>query len=334
MNPKQNLLKLMRTGYADYFDDPWSFNTAEKGWWYLTDPYTMRDYVAYAPGMSGTDPWGVSWHWAEDAPAAHPSGLPEDIPIKDITRWQEQLSLPDISGADWTETENFVKNADRDHYFITMAMWPGIFERANMLLGFENGLMAFYEHPKETYELYEAICDVKIKIFDELMQHVRPDMIHHHDDWGSKLQLFLRPEMWRKMVKPHYQRFYGHIKEKGVMISHHADCYCQPIVDDMIELGIDIWQGVTPENDIRAIQAETKGKIVLMGGIPSTVVDRIGISEAEIREEVRSCVKEYCPGGYFIPCVTSECAFTPGVQEIINDELRKCRVPSPTNKTE
>lgn len=34
---------------------------------------------------------------------------------------------------------------------------------------------------------------------------------------------------------------------------HHADSYLEPIVEDMAEIGVDIWQGVLNTNNIKAI---------------------------------------------------------------------------------
>jgi hypothetical protein len=38
---------------------------------------------------------------------------------------------------------------------------------------------------------------------------------------------------------------------------HHADSYCQPIAKDMVEVGIDIWEGILPSNDIQQIKKDT-----------------------------------------------------------------------------
>jgi uroporphyrinogen-III decarboxylase len=167
---------------------------------------------------------------------------------------------------------------------------------------------------------------VKLAIFEELLEHYQPDFIHNHDDWGQKASLYTSAEMWREFIKPQYRRFYGAIKAKGIRISHHADCYCEPLVKDMLDLGINVWQGVTPQNDIPAIKRLAAGRLTLMGGIDAHVVDRVRATEQDIRAEVRRCLREYCPGGYFIPCVTSEVAFTPGVQDIIDDEIHASSV--------
>jgi hypothetical protein len=33
------------------------------------------------------------------------------------------------------------------------------------------------------------------------------------------------------------------MKKHGVITMHHADSYCQPIAQDMVDVGIDIWKG-------------------------------------------------------------------------------------------
>lgn len=326
LTPKENFLQILHTGKPARMGGAWDANASYMGMPYFTDPYSLLDCPAYMPGTEGIDMWGTKWMWPKEAPGAHPSPHKEDIVIKDIKTWRDTLHLPQIKGADWSDVLTALEAVDRNQHMITSGIWPGIFERACDLLGFENCLLAFCVYPKELNALFGAICDVKMKIVDEVIAHLKPDMIHSHDDWGSKHALFVSPAMWRDFLKPHYLRLYGSIRNRGILITHHADCYCEPLVEDMMELGINIWQGVTPANNIRRIKEVVKGKLVLMGGIDAQVVDKVGATEEEIRGEVRRCVREYCPGGYFIPCVTSEMAFTPGVQDIIDDELRKCAV--------
>lgn len=50
-----------------------------------------------------------------------------------------------------------------------------------------------------------------------------------------------------RVFKEPYRRFYGYIRSRGVIAIHHADSYLVPIVDDMAEIGIQVWQGTLPE---------------------------------------------------------------------------------------
>jgi len=113
------------------------------------------------------------------------------------------------------------------------------------------------------------------------------------------------------------------MKEKGVIIIHHGDSFMEPVVEDMVELGVDVWQGVLPQNDIPKLQKQLAGRMTLMGGIDASIVDRADSTEEEIRREVRRACEEYAPGGHFIPCITyggPGCLF-PHVDPIIDDEI-------------
>ena len=91
-----------------------------------------------------------------------------------------------------------------------------------------------------------------------------------------------------------------------------------------MELGIDIWQGVLPTNNIPAIQKKLNGRMALMGGIDS-VIDRAGVSEEEVRTEVRRACREYGPGGNFIPSLTYGLpgAMFKELDPIIYDEIER-----------
>ena len=125
-----------------------------------------------------------------------------------------------------------------------------------------------------------------------------------HDDWGSKNSLFMSPETWREFIKPQYIKTYRYMKDHGVIVIHHADSFLEPIVEDMVDLGIDVWQGVLPQNDIPALQKQLDGRMTLMGGIDARI-DRQDSTEEEIRKETRRACETYGPGGGFIPALTN-----------------------------
>lgn len=114
------------------------------------------------------------------------------------------------------------------------------------------------------------------------------------------------------------------MRENGVIAIHHSDSFCEPIVEDMVDVGIDIWQGVLPTNNIPKLQEQLQGRMILMGGIDSGI-DRIDATEEEIRKEVRRACNEYGKGGGIIPSYTYGDPGTifPHVCPIIEDEIDK-----------
>ena len=92
----------------------------------------------------------------------------------------------------------------------------------------------------------------------------------------------------------------------------------------MIEIGIQCWQGVLPENNIPELQERLKGRMILFGGI-GAAIDTPDSTEEEIRSYVKKVLETCCPGGHFIPSITYGLAGTifKHVDPIINDEIEK-----------
>ena len=113
----------------------------------------------------------------------------------------------------------------------------------------------------------------------------------------------MRPDTWRAFFKEPYRRFYGYIRSGAASPCTMPTSYLAPIVDDMAEIGIQVWQGTLPENDIPALQQHLRGKLVLMGGI-GAAIDREDAAPGRSAPIPRVFCAPCCPGGHFIPCIT------------------------------
>ena len=295
----------------------------------LGDPIGRYLHQGRMPGATITDRWGTVIEWPADAPGSMPLVTEENKVIKDITRWRDYAHAPDFishsSDPDvWESFRAKVRELAGDERLVAGFMGTGIFEQCHFLMPFQDVLTNLYDHPKEMHELIDYITEYRLSYVKHLIENLKPDVIFSHDDWGTKDALFMKPEMWREFFKEPYRRFYGYIREQGVIAIHHADSYLAPIVEDMAEIGIQVWQGVLPENDIPALQKRLNGSMVLMGGI-GAAIDREDAGEEEVRKYVHDALHEYCPGGHFIPSITYGLAGTVyrHVDPWIDDEIRK-----------
>jgi hypothetical protein len=91
----------------------------------------------------------------------------------------------------------------------------------------------------------------------------------------------------------------------------------------MVDLDIDMWQGIIPTNDIVQIQKNTGGKMLLMGGLQQDVIDQADATEEDIRTEVRRAIDTYAPGGAFLPCIPSLETINEHVTPIVIDECNR-----------
>ena len=280
-------------------------------------------------GFTTKDQWGTEIAWPEDQMFAMPHITADNKVCPDITEWKTYVKVPDIVGNcsnpdDWKPAQEMADKIREDGKMVLGFMGTGVFEELHHLMGFEDTLMNFLLEPDDMLELAETIGEFRFQYTKLLVDNLKPDAIISHDDWGSKNSLFMSPEVWREIIKPQYVRMYDYMKEHDVIILHHADSFCEPIVEDMVELGIDVWQGVLPTNDIPKIQKQLNGRMALMGGIDS-VIDRIDVPEDEFRAEVRRACREYGPGGNFIPSLTYGLAgaLYKHLDPILYDEIEK-----------
>ena len=271
----------------------------------LTDPINTYLRGNRRRGTVSRDRWGTTISFPEDAPGPTPLHSDELTVCKDVTRWRETVHAPDLNecGHGWEECRAAARAACGEDHLLAGFMGTGIFEQCHFLMGVEGTLTALYEHPDEMHELIEYITQYRLDYVRRLIDGLQPDVIFSHDDWGTKAALFMKPDMWREFFKEPYRRFYGYIRSRGVIAIHHADSYLVPIVDDMAEIGIQVWQGTLPENDIPALQRHLNGRLTLMGGF-GAAIDRADAQPEEILDYARDTLRRCCPGGHFIPSIT------------------------------
>lgn len=322
MNAKENWLAIYKGEPADRIPYSWEPFQGPAFGIFPIDPILMRDMVPQ-DGEDHLDSWGVPMCFPVNAPGQHDHSTPETRVVKDVKHWRDYVKVPDPSTYDWSDFKATADAVNRDEQLFMPAVLGGLFERSHYLIGFEEALMAYMMYPEEMKELVKIIADYKIQVIDLMYQYGKPDIIHFHDDWGTKQNVFLPPKIWREIIKPQEIRIAKAMHDRDIIYMHHSDCICEPYIEDMVEIGIDIWQGVIPQNNIKRIQKITNGKICLMGGIDGPTIDKVGQSEEKIRAEVRRAIDEYCPAGRFFPCIPNLVPFTERALNILRDEMTK-----------
>lgn len=313
-SPRENVMAILNEEQPEAYID---IMDAIK---HIPDP--VRD-VTPRDGKEHPDTWGVIKCWLPDSPGAHPVITDENKVIKDIEQWRDQVVFPEIENLDWSVSVEEAAKVDRGEYFTSLFMPAGLFERSHFLMGMEDAFCNYLEYPEEMTELLNEIGDWKIRQIQKAAEVFHPDVYYFQDDWGSKQNLFLPPDVWREIIKPIQIRIADAIHDTGALYIHHADCICEPIVDDMIEIGIDVWQGAIPQNDILAIQEHTKGKFPLQGGVDIPSLDIPNMPEEDIRANIRNVIDTYVPGGIFFPGYAGGRCYIDRNNEIVKDELAK-----------
>ncbi|KPU45578.1 methylcobalamin:coenzyme M methyltransferase [Oxobacter pfennigii] len=321
LTKRQNLLETIRGGHPDRFVNQWEAFAMVAG-----DPITAKNpRPTVKGGPDVTDGWGVVRRFPPNVPAAFPLHDPAHKVVNDITKWKEVVKGPTFDYAEgaWDNILAQAAKVDRNEQFLSMLVTPGIFEQVHYLTGIDDCLMYFYEEPEALHELIDYIVDWKLQYAQLVCDIVKPEVIIHHDDWGSQLNSFMSPDMFAEFIVPGFKKIYGYYKSHGVeLIVHHSDSYAANLVPYMIEMGIDIWQGVMTTNNTPELIKKYGGQITFMGDIDNGVVDREDWSLEVIRREVeRACTN--CGKLYFIPNTTmggANSLYT-GVYETVTAEI-------------
>ena len=320
LTKRQNLLETIRGGNPDRFVKQYEAFAMQ-----IPNGFSIHNPAPKPGQLNVVNAWGVTRSWPAGMPGAFPVHTPDKIVIKDIENWREYLKVPQVK-YDAKVWEPFIAAAeavDRNEYFVTSAVFPGIFEQCHYLTEIQNCLMAFYEYPDEMQVIIDEINYFEMELAEEICKYIKPDALFHHDDWGSQISTFLSPAMFREFIKPAYEKVYGYYKAHGVeLIVHHSDSYAATLVPDMIDMGIDIWQGVMNSNNIPELIKQYGGKISFMGGVDSASVDYEGWTDEVVAREVDRACRE-CGKHYFIPGASQGLAVStyPGVYEAMDREI-------------
>ncbi len=319
---KQNLIETMKGGKPDRF-----VNQYEAFALISSTPISAVSPRPVQGGPPVTDAWGVTRVWPVGTPGGFPMHDAEHLVLKDITRWRDYVKAPktDYPASAWESVQEKVENVDRDDKFVLAAVTPGVFEQCHHLSEIQKCLTNFYLAPDEMHELIKYITEFGVKQAEQICKYMKPDGVFHHDDWGSQISTFISPDMFEEFFLPAYKQIYGCYKENGAeLVVHHSDSYAATLVPYMIEMGINIWQGVMTTNNIPELIKKYGPQITFMGGIDSASVDRPDWTPEMIEKEVRRACGE-CGKHYFIPGASQGLPMStfPGVYEAMSAAIDK-----------
>jgi len=310
LTKRQNLMETIKGGNPDRFVNQYEFMN-------LIMEAPLGEMAG--PGQIIKNGWGITFSWPADQLGGFPVHDEEHKVLKDITDWKNQVKAPAVATSDeaWAAAVAHANAVDRNEEFVTAFVAPGVFEMTHHLMSMEDALMALYEEPEDMHDLIDYLVDYELAYAKELISRIHPDCIFHHDDWGSQRSSFVSPEMFEEFFLPAYKKIYGFYKENGVeLIVHHSDSYGVNLVPFMIEMGIDIWQGVMTTNNVPELIEKYGQQMTFMGAIDSGVVDFPGWTPEIVAEYTEKACKE-CGKLYFIPNLTQGLNFSsfPGVYE-------------------
>jgi uroporphyrinogen decarboxylase len=182
----------------------------------------------------------------------------------------------------------------------------GIFEQPARIMGMQNFLMALLSEPAFADRLMETITDIYIESCNRYLDHVGPyiQVFTYWDDVAGQNGWLIRPELYRKMIKPKQKRLVEAIKKKtDAKLFYHSCGATRDLIPDLIEIGFDILNPVQVSAkgmDTKTLKTEFGRDIVFWGGgVDTQHVLPFG-SPQEVADEVKRRIDDLAPGGGFV----------------------------------
>ena len=299
LTAKENMREVIRGGNPDRFVNQYEAMTL------LPTPYLAHNPSPKKGEENVVNAWGVTNSFPENTPGGFPVHTPDKIVVKDIENWREYVHAPslDFPPEEWAAFKAMYDAAD-DRAFKCAMIVPGLFEMTHHLCSIDDALVYYMTNPDEMHELIDYLTEFELKLAELVCEHLKPEVIFHHDDWGSETNSFLRPEMFEEFFVEPYKKIYGYYKSHGVeFIVHHSDSYCANLIPYMVEMGIDVWQGCMQSNNVPELIKQYGDKITFMGDIDNKAVDFTGFTQADAHKAAWRAMDENGLN-HFIPCIT------------------------------
>lgn len=172
-----------------------------------------------------------------------------------------------------------------------------IFETAWYLRGMENLLMDFFMNPDIAVALLDRITQLNCSLAQGFAR-AGVDMVRMGDDVGSQKAMIMSPDTWRQWLKPRMAKVIAAAKKvnQDVHIWYHSDGVIEPILDDLVEIGVNVLNPVQPEcMDPLAIRRRYGKGLAFWGTVGTQTIMPFGTPEevfAYVTDRIRTLGKD------------------------------------------
>ena len=293
---KENVLRVMQHKEPEYMPMPSDLN--------FGFPSPIREVGKTDDGSPGLDWFGQSWTFEPTIGGYNPT--PNVHLITDITRWREQMKFPDLDAIDWeAAAAKDTARWDRENKFSRITVGYGLWERMFSTMEFTEALMSLIDEPEACYDFFGAVADYKIDLFNRIIRYYKPDQIVFHDDYGNSRSMFMSPETWRELIKPHLQRVIDCVTSQGVFYEHHCCGNFIPIMEEIADMGASSINPFQININPPEIKQRLQHKLSFFGGFDVQYFEKDTTTVEEVREHIRHVLDLIAPGGSFFPYVKS-----------------------------
>jgi uroporphyrinogen decarboxylase len=239
------------------------------------------------------DEWGVTFRKTEEI---YPISI--DFPIKTPSDLAK-LILPDpCSPVRFTSLISAVERFKGKRAILFRA--HDVFSIPRYLRGIENLLMDFILNPGLLRELVQISVTYNTALVNRAVE-LGADAIFLTDDYSDNRGPMMSPKHFREFLLPGFQQSIDAIHKAGVPAIKHTDGNIWPILDDIVNTGVDCIDPLDPLGgmSVGSVKEKYGLRICLKGNVDIGGALSLGTPD-EVRAETLACIQAGKPGGGYI----------------------------------
>jgi uroporphyrinogen decarboxylase len=242
------------------------------------------------------DEWGIRWRWVDTETGNRYTEMIVH-PLENL-KDPDEITMPDFKARDrYKESAEMIKKHGKE-YGVMGGVACTLFELAWYLRGMDRVL----EDMVVNKDFLHAYLDKLLSwVWDAgtVLVELGVDVIWIGDDFGTQDRLLISPALFREFFKPRYDRLFSHLRSlnSDVKFAFHTDGYNVPILQDLIDVGVNILNPVQPKSMDPAQLKKDYGKhLTFWGTIDNQETMPFGTVE-DVISETKLRLKTVGPGG-------------------------------------
>lgn len=247
--------------------------------------------VKWFDSQTYQDEWGIIWRIEPE------TGIPYRIdgPIKS-EKDLDNYTPPDPDADHRLKTlEEAVRRFKGEKAIVFLG--HDAFEFSHYLYGMENLLVAYITNPEFVHRLARVVIDYKKRVMERAIE-MGADIVMTGDDYADRRGPIMSPDHFREFVLPYLKEMVDLAKSKGVPFIKHTDGNIWPIIDMIVDTGIDGLDPLEPiaGMDIGRVKELYGDRIAVVGNVDCGELLSRGTVE-EVVEAVKETIAKASPGG-------------------------------------
>ncbi len=257
-------------------------------------------YTGVLPVRDGKtlSPWGTED--GNDYGSAHFYPLATASTVSEV----EGYRWPDPASYDFDELLKSLQNWNGE-YALRGPYWVSapLFCTTCNLIGMEEALCKMLVEPEVFEACVEKVFSFSYSYVENFVEAVgdKLDILYLADDFASQRGLMMDPELWRKFLKPRYEKLFSIGRRRGLPIWFHSCGDITPVLPDLIEIGMNVWETVQLHT-LPMTPAELKRKhgrdLAFFGAVSTQSLPYK--TPGEVADEVRRSIDALAEGGGYI----------------------------------